>query len=94
MDGQNSQWMDDPKLAGVDREKLKMLQGLADQGMGKSQSDMLPFLLSAATKGRENGLRFSPDEIDTIIQVMKIGKSPKEAARLDKIVSLMRLMNH
>lgn len=93
MDGQNSQWMDDPKLAGVDREKLKMLQGLADQGMGKSQSDMLPFLLSAATKGRENGLRFSPDEIDTIIQVMKIGKSPKEAARLDKIVSLMRLMN-
>ena len=93
MDGQNSKWMDDPKLAGLDREKLKMLQGLADQGTSKSQSDMLPFLMSAAAKGRENGLRFSPDEIDTIIQVMKIGKSPKEAARLDKIVSLMRLMN-
>ena len=29
-----------------------------------------------------------------IIEVMKIGKSPKEAARLDKIVSLMKLINH
>ena len=94
MSDQNSQWMDNPQLAGLDKEKLKMLQGLADQGMHKSQSDMLPFLMAAAAKGKESGLRFSPNEIDTIIEVMKIGKSPKEAARLDKIVSLMRLIGH
>ena len=94
MSDQNSQWMDNPQLAGLDKEKLKMLQGLADQGMNKSQSDMLPFLMSAATKGKENGLKFSHDEINMIIEVMKIGKSPKEAARLDKIVSLMKLINH
>ena len=94
MSDQNSQWMDNPQLAGLDKEKLKMLQGLADQGMNKSQSDMLPFLMSAATKVMENVLKFSPDEINMIIEVLKIGKSPKEAARLDKIVSLMKLINH
>lgn len=90
----NGQWMDNPKLEGIDKEKLKMLQGLADQGMNKSQSDMLPFLMSAATQGKENGIHFSSDEINAIIEVMKMGKSPKEAARLDKIVSLMKLMKH
>ena len=30
MSDQNSQWMDNPQLAGLDKEKLKMLQGLAD----------------------------------------------------------------
>ncbi|MCI8814043.1 MAG: hypothetical protein HFH60_07795 [Lachnospiraceae bacterium] len=90
----NNQWMDNPQLAGLDKEKLKMLQRLADQGMNKSQSDMLPFLMSAATKGKENGIHFSSDEINAIIEVMKVGKSPKEAARLDKIVSLMKMMKH
>ena len=55
---------------------------------------MLPFLMAAASQGKENGIHFSPDEINTIIEVMKIGKPPKEAARLDKIVSLMKLMKH
>ena len=41
MSDQNSQWMDNPQLAGLDKEKLKMLQGLADQGMNKSQSDKI-----------------------------------------------------
>lgn len=84
--------MNNPRLAGLDREKLQMLQGLADQGMNKNQSDMLPFLMAAANQGKENGIHFSSDEINTIIEVMKMGKSPKEAARMDKIVSLMKLM--
>ena len=89
---QNGQWMNNPRLAGLDKEKLQMLQGLADQGMNKSQSDMLPFLMAAATQGKENGIHFSSDEINAIIEVMKMGKYPKEAARMDKIVSLMKLM--
>lgn len=53
---------------------------------------MLPFLMSAAAQGRQNGLQFSSDEIGTILNVLKAGKSPKEAAKLDQIVSLMRMI--
>ena len=85
-------WMNHPNLAGMDKSKLEMLQNLANQGSQKSQSDLMPFLLAAANQGKSNGLSFSSSEISTIIEVLKAGKSPQEAAKLDRIVSLMRMM--
>lgn len=88
----DNQWQNDPRLDHLDKEKLEMLQNLAEQGTGKNVSAMLPFLMSAASRGRNQGLSFSPDEVSAIMEVLKSGKSPREAARLDKIVSLMRMI--
>ena len=85
-------WQDNPKLAGMDRSKLDMLQQMAQQGAGKSPSDLLPFIMNAAAKGKSAGLRFNPNEIDTIIEVLKMGKSPQERAKLDQVVNLMKMM--
>lgn len=85
-------WMNHPNLAGMDKSKLEMLQSLANQGSQKSQADLLPFLMAAAGQGKSNGLSFSSNEINTIIEVLKIGKSPQEAAKLDRIVSIMKMM--
>lgn len=54
---------------------------------------MLPFLMSAAASGKKNGLNFSQNEISAVLEVMKAGKSPQEAAKIDKIVSLMRMIH-
>ena len=80
-------WQDNPKLAGMDRSKLDMLQQMAQQGAGKSPSDLLPFIMNAAAKGKSAGLRFNPNEINTIIEVLKMGKSPQERAKLDQVVN-------
>ena len=85
-------WQDNPKLAGMDRSKLDMLQQMAQQGAGKSPSDLLPFIMNAAAKGKSAGLRFNPHEINTIIEVLKMGKSPQERAKLDQVVNLMKMM--
>ena len=85
-------WQDNPKLAGMDRSKLDMLQQMAQQGAGKSPSDLLPFFMNAAAKGKSAGLRFNPNEINTIIEVLKMGKSPQERAKLDQVVNLMKMM--
>lgn len=85
-------WQNDPKLKNMDRSKLEMLQSLAEQGNGKSPSDMLPFLMNAAAQGKNSGLNFSPDEISAVLEVLKAGKSPEETAKIDRIVSLMRLI--
>ena len=85
-------WKNNPKLAGLDQNKLRMLQNLADQGSQKSASDMLPFLLSAANQGKNNGLRFSSEEVSLILEVLKKGKSPEETAKLDRIVNMMRMI--
>lgn len=85
-------WKDNPKLNGMDKGKLDMLQQLAEQGNGKSAADMLPFLMNAASQGRNSGLNFSSQEISAIIEVLKMGKSPQEAAKLDRIVNLMKMI--
>ena len=85
-------WQDNPKLAGMDRSKLDMLQQMAQQGAGKSPSDLLPFIMNAAAKGKSAGLRFNPNEINTIIEELKMGKSPQERAKLDQVVNLMKMM--
>lgn len=88
----NDDWRNNPNLSGIDKSKLDMLQGLAQQGIGKSQNDMLPFILQAAQQGKNAGLNFNDKEISTIIEVLKMGKSPAEAAKLDRVVSLMRMI--
>lgn len=86
-------WRNNPKLADIDPSKLDMLQNLAQQGSTKSLNDMLPFLMGAAAQGKKGGLKFNANEISTIIDVLKIGKSPEEIQRLDKIVNLMKMIH-
>ncbi|MGN8885849.1 hypothetical protein [Blautia sp. HCP28S3_G10] len=85
-------WREDPGLKQMDKEKLDMLQKLAEQGKGKNASDMLPFLMSAASRGKNNGLKFSADEISVILTALKSGKSSAEAAKIDQIVNLMHMI--
>lgn len=89
----NEDWKNDPKLKEIDKNKLDMLQNLADKGTGKNASDMLPFLMSAAASGRKKGLNFSENEISAVLEVMKAGKTPQESAKIDRIVNLMRMMH-
>lgn len=89
----NEEWKTDPKLKGIDKNKLDMLQNLAEKGNGKNASDMLPYLMSAASSGKRNGLHFSQQEISAVLEVMKAGKSPQESAKIDRIVSLMRMIH-
>lgn len=90
---EKNSWVDHPDLAGMDAAKLAMLNTLAQQGAGKSPSELLPFLMSAASQNRSRGLRFSSQEMDTIIQVLKIGRSPEEIARMEKIIQMMKLLH-
>ena len=86
-------WQDNPRRAGMDRGKLDMLQQMAQQGATKSPSDLLPFIMNAASQGKNAGLKFNNNEINTIIEVLKMGKSPQERAKLDQVVNLMKMMH-
>ena len=86
-------WRNNPRLAGMDQSKLDMLQNLAQQGSTKGINDMLPFLMGAAAQGKKAGLKFNANEISTIIEVLKMGKSPEEIQRLDRIVNLMKMIH-
>ncbi len=83
-------WINDPSLKGIDHTKLQMLMQFAAQGKGKSQHDLLPFLMAAARQSQSNGTSFSSQEADLIINVMKQGKSPEETAKIDRMLTMLR----
>ena len=85
-------WKQNPRLAGMDPSKLAMLQMLADQGSQKSAQEMMPFLMSAFSRGQSSGLHFSDEEVRTILDVLTAGKSPAETAKLNKLINLMRMI--
>ena len=87
---ENTSWTKDPSLAGLDLAKLAMLHSFARQGAGKSPQELLPLLMAAASQSRAKGTRFSREEMESIIQVLKAGKSPEEIARMDQIIQMMK----
>lgn len=90
----DNSWMNNPNLNGIDKEKLEMLSQLASQGQSqtKSQSDLMPFLMMAANTSKEKGMQFTGNEMDMIIEVLKMGKSPQEIAQIEKMMMLMKFM--
>lgn len=88
----DNSWMNNPNLSGIDPAKLQMLMSMSEQTAGKSQNEMLPFLMAAASQSKSKGMSFSPDETDAIIEVLKMGKSPEEVAKIDRLRMMMRLV--
>lgn len=86
-------WMQDEKLQGISQQKLEFLRQFAAQGSSKSQTELLPFLMAAASRGKNSGIRFSQEEVSLILAALKQGKSKKEQEKLDKLVNLMKMMN-
>lgn len=88
----NQDWMNHPGLSGIDPAKMALLQNLVSQGAGKSQNEMLNFLTGAANTSQQQGLQFTPDEIDMVVEVLKAGKSPQEIAKINRMVGLLKMM--
>lgn len=87
-------WMNNPSLQGIDKNKLEMLSQFASQGQAqtKSQADLMPFLMMAANSSKEKGMQFTGNEMDMIIEVLKMGKSQQEIAQIEKMLMLMKFM--
>ena len=90
MDNSDFSWLNHPSLKNIDAAKLQMLVNLASQGQSKSKNELLPFLMAAASQSKQNGALFSQAETAQILEALKQGKSPAEAARIDQMVQLIR----
>ena len=91
-DDKQNDWSQDPSLSGIDFARLQALQQMASQSRGKSQAEMMPFLLSLM-QGNQGGAQFSASEADLIISAIKAGLylgNPTKAAKIDQMVRLFR----
>lgn len=81
-------WMEHPMLQKMDPAKLELIWTAATKTNGKSGNDLAPILLTLITNANKKGIRFSPDEISLILELLKEGKSKEEQMQIDKTVRM------
>ncbi|MCD7884084.1 MAG: hypothetical protein LUI87_10360 [Lachnospiraceae bacterium] len=89
MSEQENSWINNPALGGIDPAKLQTLLAMARQAQGMSQSELMPFLMSAS-QSQDGEMSFNKDETDAIINALKSGRSPQEIRKIDRILSIMK----
>lgn len=80
--------MNHPAMKNIDPVKLELIKKASGQTAGKSGNALAPVMLSLITAANKKGIRFTPDEMTLILEVLKEGKSKEEQAEIDKTVKM------
>ena len=82
------EWMNNPAIKNLDPAKLELIKMAASRTNGKSGKDLAPVMLALITGANKQGIRFSPDEVTLILEIMKQGKSKEEQEQIDRTVKM------
>ena len=83
-----NEWMNNPAMKDIDPAKLELIKMVAAQTSGKSGKDLAPVMLALITGANKKGIRFSPDEMNLILEILKEGKSKEEQEQIDRTVRM------
>jgi len=85
-------WLNDPLLKDMDPVKRELIQTAAMQTAKKSGNTLAPVLMSLITSANRKGIRFSSEEINLILKILKQGKSEQEQQQIDRTVQMVSSM--
>ena len=85
-------WLNDPLLKNMDPLKRELIQTAAMQTAEKSGNTLAPVLMSLITSANRKGIRFSSEEINLILKILKQGKPEQEQQQIDRTVQMVSSM--
>ncbi len=85
-------WMEDELVKSIDPRKLEFLSKLFAEGKGKSQKEMMTFLMPMMRKAKKERLTFTPQEMQAAISAIKKYSTEEELKKIDNI--LAKTANH
>lgn len=80
-------WMEDELVQNIPKEKLDFLGRLFTEGHGKSQKEMMAFLMPMMARAKKENLTFSPQEMNAAIAAIRKYSTQEELSQIDKILS-------
>ena len=81
------EWMEDPLVADIPKEKLEFLQTMFLAGQGKTQKEMMSSILPLLKQGQSKPLTLSPAEITAAIAAIRNHSSAAENQKIDSILA-------
>lgn len=85
-----NEWMNHPQLKHIDPIKMELIRRAAAQTQGKSGKEMAPIMMALITTANKKGIRFTPEEISLILDILKEGKSKEEQAQIDRTIQMVQ----
>jgi len=82
------EWMNNPALKGIDPAKLELIRMAAARTRGKTGRDLAPVMLALITSANKQGIRFSPEEVSLILDILKEGKSKEEQEQIERTIRM------
>ena len=83
-------WINSPLLKDIDPVKLELIKMAASQTSGKSGKDLAPVMLALITSANKKGIRFTAEEIQLILEILKDGKSAEEQAQIERTMNMVK----
>ena len=78
------------QFANISPEKLNFLMQFAAQNKSGNAKEMSNMIMGAVNNAKKEGIQFTPNETDMIIEILKQYKSPEEQRKADQLLNLMR----
>lgn len=79
-------WMSDELVRDISPKKLDFLAQLFTQGQGKSQKEMMLFLMPMMQKAKKENLTFTPQEMQAAIAAIKKYSTEEELKKINDIL--------
>lgn len=80
------EWMSDPLVKDIPEKKLRFLGEMFTQGHGKSQKELMAFMMPMMKRAKKENLTFTPQEMNAAIAAIKKHSSDKELEKIDKLL--------
>ena len=75
-------WMIIPAMKNIDPIKLELIKTAASKTSGKSGKELAPIMIALISGANKQGIRFTPEEMTLILDILKDGKSKEEREQI------------
>lgn len=80
------QWMSDPSLNNIEENKLRFLSELVTGCQGKSQKELMAFMMAKMKQAKNEAISFSSAEVGAVINAVKKYSTPEELKQIDDMM--------
>ena len=81
-------WMNNPAMKNIDPIKLELIKTDASKTSGKSGKELAPIMMALISGANKQGIRFTPEEMTLILDILKDGKSKEEREQIDRTINM------
>ena len=81
-------WMNNPAMKNIDPIKLELIKTAASKTSGKPGKELAPIMMALISGANKQGIRFTPEEMTLILDILKDGKSKEEREQIDRTINM------